>query len=110
MYPQYSTHNAYETTAHINGSERPIIPVETLLELARWCRERRKQIEGAEPCITLQKTKGFPPAPGEIRPGSAATGVLERTTAPDTPSNTGQFESDSGPEPAEADNTAGGGL
>ena len=107
---QYSTHSAYETTAHINGSGRPIISVAALLDLARWCQERRKQIEGAEPCVTLRKTKGFPPAPGEIRPGGTAEAVLGRTTAPDTPANTGHFESDGGPKPAEADNSAGGGL
>lgn len=110
MYPQSSTHNTYETTAHINGSERPIIAVAALLDLAHWCQERRKQIEGAEPCVTLRKTKVFPPAPGETWPSDTAEAVLEHTTAPHTPANTGRFESDGGPEPAEADNSAGGGL
>ena len=81
-----------------------------LLELARWCRERRKQIEGAEPCIKLLRTEGFPPAPSEIRPSGTAEGILERTTAPDTSANTGHLKPDGGPKSAEADNSAGGGL
>ena len=80
------------------------------MDLAHWCQERRKQIEGAEPCVTLRKTKGFPPAPGETRPGGTAEGILERTTAPDMPTNVGYFESGRGPKPAEADSSAGGGL
>jgi len=81
------------------------------LELARWCRERLGQVDGADPWVKSRMTSIFPPAPPEIGPTDSYQTRLDAIAGPGTPADPDDVEPDGGSllDRTAADQTAGGG-
>src|SRR5207247_6511302 len=96
--------------ALISDGGRAIVGLPALLELAHWCRERRRIVSGADPC-RLPRMGQSPPAPTPAGAPPATEATLDGPAPADTHPCVAGTRSTSGPtSPATPRSRAGGGV